>query len=54
LPDDPRHFVAVELDNRVLHLDLGHASSWFLGSGAALRRAPTAGNRSVVRALAGQ
>ena len=25
LPDDPRHLVAVELDKRGLHLDLGHA-----------------------------
>ena len=24
LPDDPGHLVAVELDDRVLHLDLGH------------------------------
>jgi hypothetical protein len=27
LPDDPRHLVAVELDDRVLHLDLGHVHS---------------------------
>ena len=26
LPDDPGHLVAVELDDRVLHLDLGHGS----------------------------
>jgi hypothetical protein len=24
LPDDPGHFVAIELDDGVLHLDLGH------------------------------
>jgi hypothetical protein len=28
LPDDPRHLVAVELDDRVLHRDLGHGVSW--------------------------
>ena len=27
LPDDPRHLVAVEFDDRVLHLDLGHLRS---------------------------
>jgi hypothetical protein len=24
LPDDPRHFVAIKLDDRILHLDLCH------------------------------
>jgi hypothetical protein len=24
MPDDSRHLVAVDLDNRVAHLDLGH------------------------------
>ena len=28
-PDNPRHFVAVDFDDRVFHLDLGHAC--FLG-----------------------
>ena len=24
IPDDPGHFVAVDIDDRVVHLDLGH------------------------------
>ena len=30
-PDDPRHLVAVEVDERVLHLDLGHGCQSFGG-----------------------
>ena len=30
LPDDPRHLVAIELDDGVFHLDLGHAFSRIL------------------------
>src|SRR5690606_30816684 len=36
-PDDARHLVAVELDDRVLHRDLGHAGSvapWKAGWGS--------------------
>jgi hypothetical protein len=29
LPDDPGHLVAVELDDGVLHLDLGHEAGAF-------------------------
>ena len=43
LPDDPGHLVAVELDDRVLHLDLGHGPFLrFSGSGRALGRAQCA------------
>ncbi|MEO8559296.1 MAG: hypothetical protein ABI439_09560, partial [Rhodospirillales bacterium] len=37
LPDDAGHLVAVEFDDRVLHLDLGHAGK-FLRTGSTERR----------------
>src|SRR5581483_9301322 len=38
-PDDARHLVAVELDDRVGHLDLGHGRSLVGGRDAIARRA---------------
>jgi hypothetical protein len=48
LPDDPRHLVAVQFDDRILHLDLRHAPRAFLGRalrGGAVGRGGRAINR---------
>ena len=53
LPDDPGHLVAVELDDRVLHLDLGHVVlpvSGFGGRRRALGSRAAIGNRRALPA----
>ena len=40
LPDDSSHFVAVELDDGVLHLDLGHVSPALPGLAARIGEPP--------------
>ncbi|HUL92209.1 MAG TPA: hypothetical protein VLV56_07650, partial [Burkholderiales bacterium] len=34
VPDDPRHLVAVHLDDRALDLDLAHGCSYRVGGGS--------------------